>query len=66
MITVNNRDKLDWRDGMTVQDVLNAMNYDYALIVVSVNGARVEKDAFKTHPVPDGAEVQVIHLAHGG
>ncbi|MBI5529088.1 MAG: sulfur carrier protein ThiS [Deltaproteobacteria bacterium] len=66
MIVVNNRDKLDWREGMTVQDVLNAMRFDYALIVVSVNGAQVEKDAFATHPVPDGASVQVIHIAHGG
>lgn len=66
MIRVNNRDKVEWRDGITVQDVLDAMNYDFALIVVSVNGARVEKDAYASHPVPDGADVQVIHLAHGG
>ena len=66
MITVNNRDKVDWRAGMTVQDVLQAMKYDYTLIVVSVNGAQVEKDSFTSHPVPDGADVQVIHLAHGG
>jgi sulfur carrier protein len=66
MVTVNNRDKLDWREGMTVQAVLDAMRYDYALIVVSVNGAPVERDAYATHPVPDGADVQVIHLAHGG
>jgi sulfur carrier protein len=66
MITVNNRDKIPWREGMTVRDVLRAMNYDYALIVVSVDGALVEKDAYATHPVPDGAQVQVIHVAHGG
>ena len=66
MVIVNNRDKLDWRPGMTVQDVLKAMNYDYALIVVSVNGVTVDKEAFATHPVPDSADVQVIHLAHGG
>jgi sulfur carrier protein len=66
MVIVNNRDKLDWREGMTVQDVLKAMIYDYALIVVSVNGVTVDKDVFGSHPVPDGADVQVIHLAHGG
>ena len=66
MITVNNRDQIPWREGMTVQDVLRAMNFDYALIVVSVNGTTVEKEAFATHSVPDGAQVQVIHIAHGG
>ena len=66
MVTVNNRDKIDWREGMTVRDILDAMRYDYALLVVSVDGRQVAPEEFATHPVPDSANVQVIHLAHGG
>ena len=66
MVTVNNRDKVDWRDGMTVQDVLDARNFDYALITVWVNGVHVTPDDYETHAVPDGTDFQAIHLAHGG
>lgn len=66
MITVNDRDKLDWRDGMTVRDILTAMNYTYRLITVTVNGMLVPKEQYDTFSVPDGAKVTVFHLSHGG
>ncbi|MFH1143252.1 MAG: sulfur carrier protein ThiS [Candidatus Eisenbacteria bacterium] len=66
MLTINNRDKLDWRQGMTVSEMLAAMGYSYALITVTVNGEVVEKDEYETYRIPDGADVNVFHLAHGG
>ena len=66
MLTINNRDKLDWREGMTVSDMLAAMGYTYALITVVVDGELVDEDEYATHRIPDGAEVTVFHLAHGG
>ena len=66
MITINNRDKIEWREGMTVQDVLDAMGYDYVLITVTIGGLLVPEDEYRTRAVPDGAEVGVFHLAHGG
>ncbi len=66
MITVNQRDQLDWNEGLTVRDVLNAMKWDYVLIVLTVNGEHVEKDDYDTFPVPDEADVRIIHIAHGG
>jgi thiamine biosynthesis protein ThiS len=66
MLIVNNRDKIEWHDGMTVRDVLKAMNYDYALITVTVNGTVVMDEQYAAFPVPDGADVSVFHLAHGG
>jgi thiamine biosynthesis protein ThiS len=66
MILVNNRDRIDWREGMTVQDVLDAMGYDYALITVTVEGSLVPEEEYGTRPVPDGSNVGVFHLAHGG
>ena len=66
MLTVNKRDRLDWHEGMTVQDVLDRMGYTYALITVTVNGTLVRRDEWQTHRVPDDAAVGIFHLAHGG
>jgi thiamine biosynthesis protein ThiS len=66
MITINNRDKLTWQNGMTVTDILKKMHYSYSLITVTVNGEYVPHEDYELHAVPDGADVTVFHLAHGG
>lgn len=66
MITINDRDRIEWRDGMTVTDILNAMGFTYALITVTVDGELVPKEDYETYSVPDDAKVTVFHLAHGG
>jgi thiamine biosynthesis protein ThiS len=66
MLTINNRDKLDWHAGMTVQDVLDAMGYTYVLMTVTVNGTLIPRDDWAACQVPDDAEIGVFHLAHGG
>jgi thiamine biosynthesis protein ThiS len=66
MIVVNNKYKLDWHEGMTVRDVLDKMDYTYPLITVSVNKQLVLQEDYNIHTVPDNAEVNVFHLAHGG
>ena len=66
MIVVNNRDKIDWKKGMTVRDVLNSMGYMYSLITVTVNDELVSHEDYDYFPVPDNSSVTVFHLAHGG
>lgn len=66
MIVVNNKEKLEWYEGMTVQDVLDEMGYVYPRITVSVNDRLVQKEDYATCEVPDNASVNVFHLAHGG
>lgn len=66
MIHVNNLHDLPWHEGMTVQDVLDALRYDYALMTVSVNGQLVEPDAYASTRIPDESVLTVFHLAHGG
>jgi thiamine biosynthesis protein ThiS len=66
MIIVNDRDRLEWREGLTVQDLLDAMGYSYVLITVTVDDSLVAEHDYDHHPVPDGARVTVFHLAHGG
>ncbi len=66
MIIVNNRDKLEWKEGMTVSDVLKEMNYIYVLITVMVNDVYVPEEDYDTYKVPDNANVIVFHIFHGG
>ena len=66
MILVNNRDKVDWKEGMTAQDVMDAMGYDFVLITIHVNDQYVPEDEYDTYPVPDDANVAIIHIHHGG
>lgn len=66
MIVVNNKEKLEWYEEMTVQDVLDKMNYVYPRITVTVNNKLVQREDYGTFKVPDKADVNVFHLAHGG
>jgi len=66
MINVNNKDKLEWKEGMTVQDLLDEMSYVSPLITVTVNNRLVQKEDYATYELPDNAEVNVFHLIHGG
>ncbi|MGV8041026.1 MAG: sulfur carrier protein ThiS [Thermoanaerobaculaceae bacterium] len=65
MIQVNG-DPLAWREGMTVRDVIVARNFKFPLLIVTVNGHLVPRDAYDTTTVPDGATVRVLHLMSGG
>ncbi len=66
MIRVNGQYDVEWRPGMTVQDVLDALKFSFRMIVVKVNGQVVLRKDFATTEVPDGAEMQAIHLISGG
>lgn len=63
---VVNGEPLDWREGMTVRDVLKARNYVFKLLIVTVNGTLIPRGAYDEAPVPAGAEVKVVHLISGG
>jgi len=64
-ITVNGN-IIDWKEGMTVRDVLNAMKYTFYLLIVEVNGVIVKRGDYETSIVPRGADISVIHLMSGG
>ncbi len=66
MIRVNEQYDVSYVPGMTVQDLLDALKFSFRMIVVKVNGQVVLRRDFATTQVPDGAEVQAIHLISGG
>jgi sulfur carrier protein len=66
MITVNG-DRLEWREGLTVQDILDEKKFTFRMIAVWINGEVVpNRDDYANTPVPDGGEVEVIHMISGG
>jgi sulfur carrier protein len=66
MIRVNNQYEVEWRSGMTVQDLLDELKFTFRMIVVKVNGDVVLRPDYATTLVPDDAEVQALHLISGG
>ena len=55
-----------WREGLTVQDVLDHLKYSYALITLTLGNELVEPERYADTSVPDGCAMMVFHLAHGG
>ena len=66
MVRINNRDDLEWEEGLTVSGVLERMRYTFPHIVVKVNGEVVAPEDYAAYAIPDGADVRVVHLIAGG
>ncbi len=65
MIIVNGQ-QMDWRPGMTVAEILAIRNYIFRMLVIQVNGELVKRGTYDKVVVPDGANVEVIHMISGG
>jgi len=66
MIIVNDRDKIEWFEGITIQDILNELNWTYSLITVSVNEEIVPKEDYDTFIIDDNSQINVFQLTNGG
>ena len=66
MILVNNRDEVEWEEGLTVSTLLERFRYTFPHIIVKVDGEVVPREEYPTRTIPDDADVWVIHLIAGG
>ena len=66
MIRVNDKWDVQWKEGMTVQGVLNACGFSHHYLVVSVNGKLVPPGEYAGSRVADGDQVRVVHVIGGG
>jgi sulfur carrier protein len=66
VILVNNRDKVEWEEGLTVSALLERFRYTFPHIIVKINGEVVPREQYPTRTIPDDADVWVIHLIAGG
>jgi len=51
---------------MTIDRILEIMNYTFKMIVVKVDDEVVKKEQYKRKIIPEGANVRIIHLIAGG
>jgi len=65
MIRVNGND-MPWHEGMTVSDILEALNDPYPYAAVRIDGRHIIMPDFSRITVPDGAEVFLMPLISGG
>ncbi len=65
MVTVNGNE-VKWEEDLTVEKLMQKMNYTFSMIVVKVNGVTVAKKDWPEYKVPDNAVVQAHHLIAGG
>jgi thiamine biosynthesis protein ThiS len=65
MITVNGEPRA-WHQGMTVSDMLQACNYRFPLLIITVGEELIARKDYDTAIIPDGADVKAVHLMSGG
>jgi sulfur carrier protein len=66
VIRVNDRDEIEWEEGLTVSALLARFRYTFPHIIVRIDGQLIRREEYPTHAIPDGADVRVIHLIAGG
>ena len=65
MITVNGN-KMKWRPGLTVEEILTELQDQFSIVVVKVNGRPVMRKEYSTFQVPDSAVVHTVDVIAGG
>jgi sulfur carrier protein len=65
MITVNGTPH-PWRKGMTVRDALREKKYGFPLLIVRIDGKLIPRGTYDGTDIPDGSNLEVIHLMSGG
>jgi thiamine biosynthesis protein ThiS len=57
---------IDWREGMTISDLLIEINDPHPYAVVRINQSYVSRPNFDKTTIPDNAEVYLIPMVAGG
>jgi thiamine biosynthesis protein ThiS len=55
-----------WEENMTIQRILEVMNYTFRMLVIKVNDDLVKRQEYDSFIVPENADVKVIHMVAGG
>ena len=65
MIRVNDKE-VEWKEGMTILDVLKNMPFDYPQYIVSVDNQRIPLDKHDSYCLEDHSKIRVLYICHGG
>ena len=64
-IQLNNR-PYPFTEGATIGSLMAENNFDFAAIIVKINGVVIEEDKWLTAAVNIGDNVEIIHIFGGG
>jgi len=64
-IQLNNR-PYPYKDGATIGSLMVENNFDFAAIIVKINGEVIDEECWLTAAVSPGDNVEIIHLFGGG
>jgi len=64
-IVVNGKE-LEYKDNITVEDILNNLNIKEKVMAVAVNMEIVKKDNWKIFKVKNGDKIELLHFVGGG
>lgn len=57
----------EYQEGITIQNLLDYKDIEAVpWLVISVNGVFVKREAFKSHILNDGDEIELIYIRGGG
>ncbi len=68
MVKVNDRD-MEWKEGMTVESAIRFLEYpeyNYPILVVTLNGQHVQNDMFSKTLITDGDVIKAMQPLAGG
>ena len=57
---------IEWREGMTISDLLGELNDPYPYAVARINETYISRPNFDKTAIPDDAEVYLIPMVAGG
>ena len=57
---------IEWREGMTISDLLSEIDDSYPYAAVRINKTYVSRPNFDRTTIPDDAEVYLIPMVAGG
>ena len=61
-----NRRPYPYREGTTVSALMAENNFDYSYIIVRINGAIIEEEAWEKTALAAGDKVDILHIFGGG
>ncbi len=64
-ITVDDR-PYPWREGLTVQELLDELDPDFPMYVVKLDGRMIPRAEYDSTTVPVGASVRIVYMIAGG
>ncbi len=65
MVTIG-KEKITWKEGLTIAQVLAALDGDYEYAVVRIKGELISKPNFENTLVSDNSEITPIPMIAGG